>query len=145
GSVWSGARGPIRRGGRANRSPARLAVAKQGWSASDARSGLGGGRGLSGGGLVSGGCHLGASPLDDVTHGVRWLGANAQPVLDAVGLKGDGGGVGNGVVGAHNLNEATVTRRAAISRHNPVAWSFLGSHSPQPKLNHAFCSLFSKI
>src|SRR5690606_13305170 len=93
---------------------------------------LGSGRGLSGRrSLVGGGdLRLDTSALDDVAHGLRRLGANAQPVLDAVGLQGDGGGVGDGIVRANNLNEPAVPRRAAVSRHNPVAWSFLGSHSP---------------
>src|SRR5438067_12310352 len=61
-----------------------------------------------------------AGALDQLRHGAGRLRAELQPVLDAVGLEVDAGGLGVRIVRAHFLGELAVARVARVGRHHVI-------------------------
>jgi hypothetical protein len=69
-------------------------------------------------------------------HRLGRLGANAEPVRRALLVHLDGGRLGQRVVEPDLLDDAAVTLRAAVRRHDAIARALLGSHAAKTKFDH---------
>jgi hypothetical protein len=88
-------------------------------------------------GLCRGGCGgegLGADGGlnvlgDELGNGLRELRALAGPVVDAVALEGDGGGLGAGVVGTNHFDGATVTGAVLFDDDDTIVGLLAGANA----------------
>src|SRR5581483_6350801 len=68
---------------------------------------------------------------DDLADSVRHFGALGNPIIDALALELNAGGVGTGIVSSHDLDRAAIARAFLLDHHHAIMRLFARTRARQ--------------
>src|SRR5947209_9162019 len=87
--------------------------------------------------INSGGCSLRRGlRSDQFADAIRKLSTLRHPIVDAFTLELEGGWVGAGVIGAYDLDRATIAGTVLFNHNNTVVGLLTGADARQPNHQH---------